>query len=685
MIEVDDRVAVLEKYAKKDFNIVGFNSVFEFFTKTYPKLKNDWLLVGTGESDTHVTIFLFFKSDRAVRQFSELAFSILGGSFISKLLTRFIESNDLNSLAKELRPLGYKKFAEVSIQKNMNALTRLERLCDVVLKIESPGVGIASKQRNALQKFRIAISNGNFSEAEQNLSEIEAGGYLDSMNICFLKYQLWFYQNKFTEIWEDKNISEVLRSRRPRVVSEFLLKSLWQLIASKMDSGDIDKISDVDLGRMSQLLKVIGSPITEEGRICLAVVVAVSSNLDKSLNLEIEISDDERLLLEEIIRTKAIPSHLLRIGANLEIDQASLGLEISRESILQESEKLRESGDVRGLMKVLIFAQNENAHVEDVVKKLAQCISDEKTPEFAHIFLTHIQGISIDTSNWGRRSKTAFDEVEKMANIYRSGWLGLLEMKSRDMIVNESIICDAAENWSLSYFIEVENDEKFASWLNDCVHISDGRFLAMLFERLRNLDGGNLSRNFVTKIFDQELNQIRVVPKESEMDSLLNLIKKGESESLEFKSTLRVPLQGGGGPEMFNSLEFACVKSVAALLNTKNGGNLLIGVGDSGEIIGVNRDYESSKKIADRDGFQLHFRQLLRSQINELSPNEVSISFFEINNKDIVKVGCPPATKMRYVNRNSQKVLFVRDGNATRELRIEELLDFVKTRWPNHS
>ena len=346
---------------------------------------------------------------------------------------------------------------------------------------------------------------------------------------------------------------------------------------------------------------------------------------------------------------------------------------------------MRESGDVRGLMKVLIFAQNENAHVEDVVKKLAQCISDEKTPEFAHIFLTHIQGISIDTSNWGKRSKTAFDEVEKMANIYRSGWLGLLEMKSRDMIVNESIICDAAENWSLSYFIEVENDEKFASWLNDCVHISDGRFLVMLFERLRNLDGGNLSRNFVTKIFDQELNQIRVVPKESEMDSLLNLIKKGESESLEFKSTLRVPLQGSGGPEIFNSLEFACVKSVAALLNTKNGGNLLIGVGDSGEIIGVNRDYESSKKIADRDGFQLHFRQLLRSQINELSPNEVSISFFEINNKDIVKVGCPPATKIRYVNRNSQKVLFVRDGNATREVRIEELLDFVKTRWPNHS
>ena len=223
MNEVDDRVAVLEKYAKTDFNIVGFNSVFEFFAKTYPKLKNDWLLVGTGENDSHVTIFLFFKSDRAVRQFSELAFSILGGSFISKLITHFIQANDLNSLARELRPLGYKKFTEVSIQKNTNALTRLGRLRDVVLKIESPGVGVAAKQHNALQKFRIAISNGNFPEAEQDFSEIEMGGYLDSMNICFLKYQLWFYQNRFTEIWEDKNISEVLRSRRPRVVSEFLL------------------------------------------------------------------------------------------------------------------------------------------------------------------------------------------------------------------------------------------------------------------------------------------------------------------------------------------------------------------------------------------------------------------------------------------------------------------------------
>ncbi len=685
MNEVDDRVAVLEKYAKTDFNVNAYNSVFEFFTKTYPKSKSEWLLIGTGENDSLVTIFLFFKSDRAVRQFSELAFSILGGSFISKLSTQFIQINDLNSLARELRPLGYKKFTEASIQKNTNALIRLERLRDVVSKIESPGVGIAAKQRNALQKFRIAISNGNFLEAEQNFSEIEKGGFLDSMNICFLKYQLWFYQNRFTEIWEDKNISEVLRSRRPRVVSEFLLKSLWQLIALKMDSGNIEKISDVDLERMSQLLKVMGSPTTEEGRICLAVVTAISPNLDKSLNLEIEISNDERLLLEEIIRTKAIPSHLLRIGANLEIDQAILGPEISRESILQESEKLRESGDVRGLMKVLIFAQNEDANVEDVMKKLIQCISDEKTPEFAHIFLTHIQGISIESSSWGKRSKAAFGEVVKMANIYRTGWLGLLEMKSRDLIVNESIICDSAENWSMNFFNEVENDEKFANWLNDCVHISDERFLAMLFERLRKINGGNLSRNFVTKIFDQELNQIRAVPKESEIDSILNLIKKGESVSLEFKSTLRVPLQGGGSPEIINSLEFACIKSVAALLNTKNGGDLLIGVGDSGEIIGVNRDYESSKKIADRDGFQLHFRQLLRTRINELLPNEVSISFFEINNKDIVKVGCPPATNIRYVNRNSEKALFVRDGNATRELGIEEALEFVKTRWPNHS
>ena len=74
-------------------------------------------------------------------------------------------------------------------------------------------------------------------------------------------------------------------------------------------------------------------------------------------------------------------------------------------------------------------------------------------------------------------------------------------------------------------------------------------------------------------------------------EDIQRLIRDGESNRLEFKSTLRTNLETG---ETDKRMEKAVLKTIVAFLNT-DGGNLLIGVDDDGDIIGADiQSFETS-------------------------------------------------------------------------------------------
>jgi len=68
-------------------------------------------------------------------------------------------------------------------------------------------------------------------------------------------------------------------------------------------------------------------------------------------------------------------------------------------------------------------------------------------------------------------------------------------------------------------------------------------------------------------------------------EEVLELIKKGESEKIEFKSTLRTNLYT---KEIDKKIELSVLKTINAFLNS-NGGTLLIGVNDKGELLGTEK------------------------------------------------------------------------------------------------
>jgi hypothetical protein len=161
-----------------------------------------------------------------------------------------------------------------------------------------------------------------------------------------------------------------------------------------------------------------------------------------------------------------------------------------------------------------------------------------------------------------------------------------------------------------------------------------------------------------------------------------DLIAEGESDGLEFKSSLRWDIKQG---EINKKLEEVIVKTVAAFANSQ-GGALLIGVDDDGQVIGIEHDYVSLGN-ADRDKFELHLRNLLNQQFGTVfASHRVSIKFHNMDEKDVCLVEIQAAKEPLIVatkDKNGQTIekLYVRNGNSSQEIPLSQMSAYIKDRF----
>lgn len=155
-------------------------------------------------------------------------------------------------------------------------------------------------------------------------------------------------------------------------------------------------------------------------------------------------------------------------------------------------------------------------------------------------------------------------------------------------------------------------------------------------------------------------------------DIVFELCKRSESEILEFKSSLRTNLHTG---ESDKKMEFGVLKTIVAFLNSK-GGNLLIGVDDSGEILGLDSDsFPSDDKMA------LHLTNLIRTHIgNEFLPF-VKFKVVEINFKKIILVSCKKSKRRVFLKIFGSEEFYVRNGPASVSLQGNSLVDYIEHRF----
>jgi len=127
-------------------------------------------------------------------------------------------------------------------------------------------------------------------------------------------------------------------------------------------------------------------------------------------------------------------------------------------------------------------------------------------------------------------------------------------------------------------------------------------------------------------------------------------------------------------------MEQIIVKTVAAFLNTE-GGTLLIGVDDSGAALGLENDYKTLGKRPDRDGYENWLTNLLLDQFGKESSPFIRITFHDMAGKDVCRVAVKPSPKAVYVTDVNAENLYIRTGNATRQLITKEAIEYSKQRW----
>lgn len=151
-----------------------------------------------------------------------------------------------------------------------------------------------------------------------------------------------------------------------------------------------------------------------------------------------------------------------------------------------------------------------------------------------------------------------------------------------------------------------------------------------------------------------------------------SLIEEGESEFVEFKSTLRYNLFT---KKFDKEIEHAALKTIAAFLNT-SGGTLILGVDDKKQILGLKED-----NFNDDDHMMLHLTKLIQERIGIQHTRFINSNVEVSDNKKVLRVDVKPGSSPAYLLHNKDEVFYVRTGPATSQMKVSEIYNYIQSRF----
>ena len=169
------------------------------------------------------------------------------------------------------------------------------------------------------------------------------------------------------------------------------------------------------------------------------------------------------------------------------------------------------------------------------------------------------------------------------------------------------------------------------------------------------------------------------------MDQLLG----GETSWLEYKASLRTKKDGS----KFKVMEAMTLKTVAAFLNSYDGGTLLIGVTDDCTVAGLENDFATLRKDGklDADLFELHLNNLMRNSMGPAAISNVFTEIVEWAGESVCRVhvkpsGFPVESTVSLLEKGqmvTKTARFLRINNGTHEFKDDDEWEkFKNQRWP---
>lgn len=228
-----------------------------------------------------------------------------------------------------------------------------------------------------------------------------------------------------------------------------------------------------------------------------------------------------------------------------------------------------------------------------------------------------------------------------------------------------------SQNW-LGSFREIEHASS-TFWLG--LAVSESEMLERLNRKLFRIDlievaialvGSGCILLILLKYGPYRDIQKEILPPERRF---FDYIKEGEGPEVEYKSTVRTNIKSG---KHGKEIELAWLKGVVAFLNS-NGGAVLLGVDDSGEVVGIAED-----QFENADRCLLHIKNLLNQHIGAEFSAFILTTPVEYQEKQVVMIECRAVGEPVFLKIGKNEEFYVRSGPSSIKLSPSQTVSYIQ-------
>lgn len=185
----------------------------------------------------------------------------------------------------------------------------------------------------------------------------------------------------------------------------------------------------------------------------------------------------------------------------------------------------------------------------------------------------------------------------------------------------------------------------------------------------------DVRRATISKKVNEFMDSLIKEPVQLHKRPISELISLGESETLEFKSSLQWDVVN---KTQNNDLRKSVLKTLVAFLNSE-GGTLVIGVEDDGSLLGLEKDLSLTGNSKDK------YSNLLSSLINDKIGSEytpyIKTRFEELDGHEIGVIDVLHSSSPAYLNSDKGSEFYIRSGPTSRLLDTEASVAYIANRW----
>jgi CRP-like cAMP-binding protein len=291
------------------------------------------------------------------------------------------------------------------------------------------------------------------------------------------------------------------------------------------------------------------------------------------------------------------------------------------------------------LLKFLTLNQIFNQLTSQEIESLAKLVTQEKVPASSYIFLEDEEACHFYLLREGLLRAMIGGKL--LASIKPGGLFGEIA------VLNKSFRTGSVFAVEDSLIIKIDGKELFEG--NSVpVEIS----YKILKELIKPLVSLHYTNDFYRRTRD--------------------LILQGESEKIEFKSTLRYNIHTA---RFGREIEHAALKSIAAFLNSW-GGILLVGVDDNKNITGIEAD-----QFDNDDKAMLHLTNMIKERMGAHFMQFINCSVELIASRKVMRIDVSPSNLPAFLNNNNEEFFYIRTGPSTTELKPSRIYDYIDNRF----